>query len=303
MRIYYRYQTIIDDYNDFIDALRRPLRTTIRINTLKAKKEMVLNMLADLEPEPLPYYEYGYRIEGDRIGNRVEHFLGLIYVQEATSLLPPLIMDLKPGLKVLDLCAAPGSKTTQIAQHMENTGLIVANDNSWERIRGLANNLDRAGVVNTVITRYDGKVIAKKITDYFDRVLVDAPCSAEGTIRQSRMVLYHWGLKNIERLSRLQIGLLISGFKALKKGGILIYSTCTFAPEENERVVSYLLKRFPAARIEPIRISGLKTRPGILSWQRERFNDEVVKTVRIYPQDNDTGGFYLARIRKVGDVA
>jgi len=296
--IYSRYRAIVPDYDRFVRFLKRPIPTTIRINTLKGDREETLGMIGDLNPKQLPYYDLGYRVTGRGIGNRLEHFLGLFYVQEATSMLPPILLDLKPELKVLDLCAAPGSKTCQIAQHMENRGLIVANDNRKDRIRALANNLDRTGIVNTVITNYDGKLIGKLIDNYFDRVLIDVPCSAEGTIRQSPKVLYHWGRRNIERLSRLQIGLLIGGFKALKKGGLLVYSTCTFAPEENEVVVDYLLNRYPNARIEPIEINGLKTDSGLSSWQGKEFDPSISKTVRIYPHKNDTGGFYLARIKK-----
>ncbi|HID32269.1 MAG TPA: RsmB/NOP family class I SAM-dependent RNA methyltransferase, partial [bacterium (Candidatus Stahlbacteria)] len=192
----------------------------------------------------------------------------------------------------------PGSKTTQISQHMENTGIVVANDNRKDRIRSLANNIDRSGILNTVITNYDGRAIGNLLPEYFDRVLVDVPCSAEGTIRQSLKVLYHWGGKNIERLSRLQIGLLISGFKSLRKRGVLVYSTCTFAPEENEYVVDYLLRRFPKAEIEPVKVRGLKRRPGIIHWQGAVFSESLKGTARIYPQDNDTSGFFIARIRK-----
>jgi NOL1/NOP2/sun family putative RNA methylase len=294
-----RYGQIIPDFGLFLDFLTRPLRTCVRLNTLKDEPDRILSRLADLEMERLPWYDLGWQLTRQQsLGNRIEHFLGLFYVQEAASMLPPLVLDPQPGERILDVAAAPGSKTTQIAQMMRNTGLIVANDSNKRRIRGLTGNLDRTGALNAVVTCQPGRVFGKFLPDHFDRVLLDAPCSAEGTIRKSYAALEVWSESSVQRLSRIQIGLLISAFRALKPGGTMVYSTCTFAPEENEGALSYFFTRTPDATSEPIALPGLITRAALESWQGERFHPQVHNAVRIAPQDNDTEGFFLCRVRK-----
>ncbi|MEO0093744.1 MAG: RsmB/NOP family class I SAM-dependent RNA methyltransferase [candidate division WOR-3 bacterium] len=295
-----RYRSIIPDFDRFIEALNRPLKTVIRLNTLKGDKEEILSLLSDYQLEPIPWYSLAYRIKNDiHIGNRLEHFLGLVYSQEAASLIPPLVLDPKPYEKILDIAAAPGSKTTQMACMMKNTGLIVANDPSRKRLQPLIANLDRCGTLNVVVTNKKGERLGELLPGFFDRVLVDAPCSVEGMIRKSSNALIRWSESNIIRLSMLQKALLVSAFRTLKPGGVLVYSTCTIAPEENEAVVSFLLERNENAQIEPINLPGLITRPGLTHWQRSRFHPDLPKAARIYPQDNDTESFFIAKIRKL----
>jgi tRNA (cytosine49-C5)-methyltransferase len=294
-----RYRTLVPDFDAFMQSLMAPLRTCIRINTLKAEKERILARLQDLNLEQMQWYPDGYRLKHLwSLGNRIEHFLGLFYIQEASSMLPPLALDPQPGERILDVAAAPGSKTTQIAQMMRNTGLIVANDNNKKRIRGLTGNIDRAGALNIVVTCQPGQVFGKFLPEYFDRILLDAPCSAEGTIRKSFTALELWSESSIERLAKTQIGLLVATFRALKPGGVMVYSTCTFAPEEDEGALSYFFNRVPAAYSEPVTFSGFKTRPPVAEWQGEQFHPQVANAVRVLPQDNDTEGFFLCRIRK-----
>lgn len=152
-----RYRDIIPDFNLFLDYLFHPLKTTFRINTLKARRDEILSLISDLNPIPLRWYRDGFITEEERkIGNHLAHFLGYIYLQEAASMIPVILLSPKEEEKVLDLAAAPGSKTTQLAQFMNNRGLIVANDISIKRVKALSGNIDRAGVINTVVTRMDG---------------------------------------------------------------------------------------------------------------------------------------------------
>jgi NOL1/NOP2/sun family putative RNA methylase len=268
---------------------------------LKAKRDEILLLLKDLKIKSLPFYNNGFLLqEKTRFGNHITHNLGMIYIQEIASMIPVVVLDPKPDEVVLDLCAAPGSKTTQIAQSMENSGLLVANEINRKRAQGLIHNIKRCGLLNEAVIILRGQRIDKILPDYFDRILIDAPCSAEGTIRKSKAVLYHWGLKNIQRMAKIQKGLIVSGFRALQPGGTMVYSTCTLAPEENEGVVAYLLDRFPEAEIMPITIPNFKIRPGIIKWQGETFDKRLKSCARILPQDNDTAPFFIARIIKRG---
>ncbi|MCX8015173.1 MAG: NOL1/NOP2/sun family putative RNA methylase, partial [candidate division WOR-3 bacterium] len=211
---------------------------------------------------------------------------------------PPIVLNPKPDEKILDVAAAPGSKTTQIAQMMNNTGLIVANDISQKRLNALIFNIERMGVINTVVIRRTGQSLGHILANYFDKVLLDAPCSLEGIVASTPKTLDKWTESSIKRLSKIQKGLINSAFKCLKPNGILVYSTCTFAPEENEEVIDYLISSNANAICEPIIIANLKTRPALLEWRSKVFNDQVKNCVRIYPQDNNCEGFFVAKIRK-----
>jgi len=300
-KLYARYASIISDFDVFMDYLKKPLLQSLRVNTLKAERSKILALLANLRLRQLPFYRDGFSVEGKySLGNHLTHGLGLIYVMEVASMLPVIVLEPQPGEVVMDLCAAPGSKTTQIAQLMDNQGLLVANEISRKRMRGLIHNVKRCGLLNEVVVSINGHKVHRIFSDYFDRILVDAPCSAEGTIRRSKAVLYHWGVSNIQRMSRLQIGLATSAFRALRPGGTMVYSTCTIAPEENEKVISYLLEKYPEAELLPIKVDRFKTRPGITNWQDVTFDRRVENCVRILPQDNDTAPFFIARLTKRG---
>jgi 16S rRNA C967 or C1407 C5-methylase (RsmB/RsmF family) len=184
---------------------------------------------------------------------------------------------------------------------MANTGLLVANDSSPVRVRALIGNIDRAGCLNTVVCRVDGVRVGRALAGTCDRVLVDAPCSSEGTIRRSPQALEGWNVRQFEQYSRTQRGLIAAGYAALRPGGVMVYSTCTVAPEENEAVVAWLLRRHDDASIEPIVLPGLRMRPGIGEWLGDGFPETVARCCRIVPQDNDTEPFFVARIRRRGD--
>lgn len=209
-----------------------------------------------------------------------------------------LALDPKPGEFVLDVAASPGSKTTQIAARMENQGTLIANDIKLDRVAILSANMERCGVTNSVITRMDGVGLCHRFADQgwkFDKILLDAPCSGEGTLRSSPKTFVMWNEKMVYKLSRMQMKLLANALKCLKKDGILVYSTCTHAPEENERVINFALKHFPV-EVEHVTLP-LKCRPGVKSWKDESYDDSVSNVCRLYPQDNDSEGFFVARLR------
>ncbi len=288
------------DWDAFCQYSLSFLRRSIRINTLR---DSIKNVKKSIEAkgwklEPIPWCKEAFWIEHPErrdVGNLFEHHLGKIYVQEAASLIPPLALKPKPGEVVLDLCAAPGSKTTQMGAMMKNQGLLVANDYKGQRLQSLGINLQRSGLTNVMVTLMHGGSYRGQL---FDKILVDAPCSGTGTIRKSLKTIRIWNPHMITKLARQQKELLLAGFDNLKPGGELVYSTCSVEPEENEGVVDELLKKCPDADILPVKLPGLKTSPPILEFAGRNYDPRLKDTIRIWPQDNDTEGFFIAKIKK-----
>lgn len=291
----------LTDWEEFKRYSLSFLRRSIRVNTLKISiPEFKKRLGKEWKLTQIPWCKQGFWIEHEKgrrdIGNLKEHVLGYFYVQGAVSMIPPIALDPNPGEKVLDMCASPGSKATQIAQYMENKGVLIANDYKGIRMVPLATNIQRMGITNTIITLMQGT----QFKDFkFDKVLVDAPCSGTGTIRKSLKTLLIWNPKMTKKFSNQQKRLIEKGFENLKKDGILVYSTCSLEPEEDEEVVSYLLDKYPNAKIEEIKLPGLKTSPVILEFDGKKYNSDVKKCLRLWPQDNDTEGFFIARIKKL----
>jgi tRNA (cytosine49-C5)-methyltransferase len=242
-------------------------------------------------------------LEPGELGNSVEHLLGYFYVQEISSMLPVLALDVRPGDFVLDLCASPGSKTTQMAARMENKGTIIANDIKLDRVKILNANLERCGVANVVVCRNDGVGLCTRMAKRgfkFDKILLDAPCSGEGTLRSSPKTFKMWNLKVVKKLSREQKKLFASCVGCLRAGGEIVYSTCTHSPEENEGVVDFALKNFDL-EISKVKLP-VRCRPGVGSWNGEEYDVGVEKCCRIYPQDNDSEGFFVSKFKLKEEV-
>jgi len=269
------------DWNDkFIDSLKNPIKKSIRVNTLKISPKELFEEFK-CKYEKIKWCRNGYYVDLNRPGNTIEHAMGYIYVQEASSMIPPEALDVCNGMTVLDLCAAPGSKTTQICELNVN-GTVVANEFDTRRIKALVSNINRMGATNCIVTNYDGCSFPQK---KFDRVLVDAPCSEVGTARKNNEILKIWNINYVKRISNLQKKLILSGFNCLKKGGVMVYSTCTTPTEENEEVVKHLLERNPDARIMKIdlNLNSEKTAYGL----------------RIYPWHNNTECAFISKIEKI----
>lgn len=295
---------IPDNIDAILESYSKPMPETFRINTIKISREECLSLLAEdgFEIKPIPYTEDGYYVSaGENLTTSLWHMLGYIYIQGPVSILVTELLDVEPGQIVLDLCAAPGSKSTHIAQKLNGKGVVVANDVSRTRIKALASNMQRCGVINGVITLNDGKTMGYKHRSFFDRVLVDAPCSSLGIGSKDWSVLRNWSQKTSERISKLQRSLLHSGYAALKPGGILLYSTCTFHPLENEAVVNSLLEKFPEAEVVLPHINNINYDKGLTEWKNMQFFPEVANTVRIFPYQSNAEGFFIAKIRKPGE--
>jgi len=285
----------LTNIKEFCEYCLKPLNKSIRVNTLKISISQLKNKLNNFTFTQVPWCKEGFWIKGERtdLGNLLEHSLGYFYVQEAASMIPPVVLNPLENDLVLDLAAAPGSKTTQMAQLMNNKGLIIANDIKYDRLKALSINLQRLGILNTIITlksNYSFKDMK------FDKILLDAPCSGSGAIRKSLKTIEMWNPNMLINLSGTQKKLILNAYDSLKDDGILVYSTCSVDPEENEAVVNFLLKN-RNAKLEKISLDIKKTEI-ILDYGKEHFNDEIKKCLRIWPQDNDTEGFFIAKIRK-----
>ncbi len=324
-----RINKILTDKKDnqaYWEILKKTPVDSIRCNTLKISPENLikkLNSLGWIISQPWEKNPEIMIIEGKKptnhpkeiinekdlaklfpgeIGRTMEHLLGYYYVQELSSMLPIIALTPNEEDEVLDLCAAPGSKTTQAAAKMNNKGNIIANEISLERMRILASNLERCGVTNTVITRKEGRALCLNLETEkikFDKIYVDAPCSGEGTLRSTPKTYLMWNIKTIKYLSKLQKQLFRQAFNQLKIGGEMIYSTCTHAPEENEEIVDAMLKEFEN-KIEIIKPElPINTREGMTEWEGKKYDERVKLAQRIYPQDNNTEGFFVSKFRRV----
>ncbi len=305
------YQLLLGkDYDTFMNYSLSYIRKCIRVNTLKSTVEDVRARLESRwNLEPIPWCPEGFWIEfknGKRfdLGNLIEHHLGYVYIQESASMIPPVVLDPQPGEVVLDMCAAPGSKTSQIAMYMQNKGILIANDVSGARLKALGMNLQRCGIRNTVMTMMQEYRFAKLAQENpafrFDRILVDAPCSGTGTIRKSLKTIMMWNPSGITKLSKIQKNLIEIAFGMLKESGTMVYSTCTIEPEENEAVVSYLLSKYPNAQLLDIDSErlGITRTPAVTKFNNLFIDPRVEKCLRIHPYDNNTEGFFVAKIQK-----
>jgi NOL1/NOP2/sun family putative RNA methylase len=286
-------------------------RTTIRLNTLMNRAEDTLYLLKKRGYllEEIPWAPNTYFINNrdkDEVAQIEEYRNGFFYIQNLASVLDSLVLDPEPQDKILDMCSAPGSKTTHIAQLTDNKAVILANDSEVSRTNSLKNVLEQFGAHSAKITLSDGRDFGKKYPDYFDKVLLDAPCSGEGRIyMKGPKPLRFWTIKKVKSSVMVQRELIESAFRTLKTGGTLIYSTCTLEPDENEGIVTHLLERHRNAQVENIDLVNApefkafkdSVLPGITQWSGNQYHPEVRKTIRILPTP-EMMGFYIAKITK-----
>ena len=231
------------------------------------------------------------------IGATPEYLSGMYMLQSAASMLPVMALSPQPGDYVLDMAAAPGGKTTHIAQVMKNQGLIVANDVKKERMISLNYNVQRLGIKNVILTNYDGRKLPPSLKN-FDRVLLDAPCTGLGVISRDKSIKQNRTLKDVYRASHLQKELLRKAIDLCKVGGYVVYSTCSFAVEENEEVVDYAVRN----RFVKIIDTGLDIESRVISkFGDKKFHDRVKHCIRVYPHVNNLDGFFVCKLKKLKD--
>lgn len=294
-----RYAGIVEDPTAFRSACDRPLPTVVRVNTVKATPR---HAIAALEAGGVDVSVRSWRrtvleLDTDRPGNTWPYVIGWIHGQEEVSQLPVVALDPQPGERVFDAAAAPGGKATQIAAMQGDRGLVVANDVNVGRLAALRANADRLGVTSMAVTSQDSRVysVASFDFDAFDRALVDAPCSGEGTIRKNPTALDGWSEAALAGFADQQTGMLRRAVELTRPGGTVVYATCTFAPEENEQVLTRVVDTTDCA-VEPFDIP-LEHAPGVREWQGDAYDPSVRHAKRFYPHHTDTGGFFCAKLR------
>ena len=237
-----------EEYEAFLQSLERPRAVALRFNPLRGEKPYL-----PFVRESVPWEPQGYYYDPDsRPGLHVYHEAGVYYLQEASAMSAVALLDPKPHERVCDLCAAPGGKTTQIAGRMQGEGFLLCNEYSPKRAKILSRNIERMGVANALVTNETVENLAERLEGFFDRVLVDAPCSGEGMFRKEEAAVTDWSQETVEMCARRQADILDSAAKLLKSGGRLVYSTCTFAPEENELAVEAFLEKHPEFTVEKV---------------------------------------------------
>lgn len=309
-----RYEPLVDDLGGLLEACQRPLPRVVWSNPLLAGDIDVGAIVRARQPDAVAIEGIGdgrrhgaWRLPARvRPGRWPEYALGWLHGQEEAALWAVPLLDPRPGERVLDLCAAPGGKTAQLAVAMEDRGLLVANDKRWDRLVSLRHNLARLGVTSAVVTNHDGVGFPALPASegngdddgLFDRVLADVPCTCEGTARKHRGQRGRDAERFRFSAAQTQVALLRRAAALTRPGGTFVYATCTFAPEENEAVLSALDPEL--ATVEPVgAIPGLVTRPGVTRWGDRSYRGDVANAVRIWPHLNDTGGFFLARLRRL----
>jgi NOL1/NOP2/sun family putative RNA methylase len=293
-----RYEDLVDDVEAFRAACDRPLPSAVRVNTIKATVERTRSALDEdgVDYDAADWYPGLLRLPDAQPGTNWPYVHGWLHGQEEVSAIPARVLDPQPGERVWDACAAPGSKTTQLSALMDDAGLVVATDTNLGRIAALRSNAERLGCTNVAVTREDARNHSLKPFDGdpYDRALVDVPCSCEGTIRKNPDALEDWTLDHVHDIAGVQKGILRRAVQATREGGTVVYSTCTFAPEENEAVLDHALAEEPC-RLVDFELP-LDHEPGIRSWEGEHYDESVRRAKRIYPHHNGTGGFFVAKL-------
>jgi NOL1/NOP2/sun family putative RNA methylase len=287
-----KYQDLLgDEAPAFLAAFDGPVEKGFRVNSNKATTAaMHAKMDAPIAYSPIGYY-------GKVNGNALEHLAGAVYSQEPSAMTVGEFAKPELGERVLDLCAAPGGKTTHLLSYLQQTGLLVSNEINPKRVTALGDNVERYGARNTVITNATPAALAKELPGFFDRILVDAPCSGEGMFRKDHDAVQYWTPDYPAECATRQREILTEAVKMLKPGGHLIYSTCTFAPEEDEQMMAWLLATYPEFELEALpKTAGIAdARP---EWADG--NPELAKAARLFPHLMRGEGHFIAKLHYRG---
>ncbi len=289
-----------DRYDEF---LKQEPAEYIRLNPLEFTSDALIERLQTgygIQARPHPVIPDCLIIEDENglAGKTIEHIIGGYYIQSLSSMIPPLVLNPGENDRVLDLCAAPGSKSTQLAALMKNRGTLICNEIAADRVKSLAFNLERMNVVNAAVIHGKGELLSKHFYSYFDKILVDVPCSGLGVMQKKGEVNKWWDLNSVDNLTRIQYRLLVSAGKMLKSGGELVYSTCTLTVEENEQVIENFLAKYPF-RLLPVELPL----PSENGMKRTESDIDISGTRRLIPWQINSEGFFVARLQKMEEFA
>lgn len=295
----------VSEAMEFLESIESPRPTTLRTNALKVRRRDLAQVLINrgVNLDPIPWSKVGLVVYDSQvpIGATPEYLAGHYMLQSAASFMPVMALAPQPGEKVLDMCAAPGGKTTHLASLMRNSGTLVANDSSAERLLALIANVHRMGVRNSIISNYDGRLFPKVMSG-FDRVLVDAPCSGLGVVSRDPSIKVNKTEDDVRLCARVQKELLLAAIDSVdcasKTGGFIVYSTCSITVEENEAVIDYALKSRDV-RVVP---AGLEIgTPGFVNWREHRFHPSLKEARRYYPHVHNLDGFFVCKLQKLSN--
>ena len=284
------------EYADFLSSYDRPRNVGLRLNPLKTDQ---VPDLSQFGLTPVPWAQYGFYYDAvTRPGLSPYHEAGLYYLQEPSAMAPAGLLDVHPGMKVLDLCAAPGGKTTQLAAALRGEGLLVCNEINPKRAKILARNIERLGIANALVLNEHPQKLEDRFVGFFDRILVDAPCSGEGMFRKEEAAVTDWSPETVDMCARRQGEILHSAAKMLKPGGRLVYSTCTFAPQENEGAVSRFVETHPEFSV--VKTNAAWFEPGRPAWTEDPV-EGIEHTFRLWPHKLRGEGHYAAVLEKTAE--
>lgn len=286
-----------EEFPDYIACYEEPRYYGLRVNTAKISVEK-FKEICPFPITPVPWIENGFYYDGEHVSpaKHPYYFAGLYYLQEPSAMTPANRLDIEPGDKVLDVCAAPGGKATELGAKLQGEGVLIANDISNSRAKGLLKNLELFGIGNMLVLSEEPGKLCDYFPEYFDKILIDAPCSGEGMFRKDKKMVKAWEEHGPEFFSKLQRSIITQAARMLKPGGMILYSTCTFDGLENEGTIEYLLEQYPE-----FEICKMKPYEGFVPGKPElttNVNPEFEKTVRIFPHHMKGEGHYLALLKK-----
>lgn len=286
-----------DEYEDFVKGYDRARHYGLRVNRTKLTAEEFAKMCA-YDLKPIPWIDNAFEYE-DSVSpaKHPYYFAGMYYLQEPSAMTPANLLPIEPGDKVLDLCAAPGGKATELGAKLNHTGLLAANDISNSRAKALLKNIELFGIPNVLVTSETPEKLAEKFPAFFDKILIDAPCSGEGMFRKNPGMMKDWETYGPKHYSELQRSIVPHALRMLRPGGMLLYSTCTFSPEENEGTVRFMLDLDSDLEVVeiPNRYEGFEPgRPELI----ENGTEDLINCVRIWPHKMNGEGHFIALLRK-----
>lgn len=290
-----------DEYEAFARGYDAEHAAGMRVNTMKLSAEE-FEKIAPVPVRKIPWIYNGFYYDADAAqpAKHPYYFAGLYYIQEPSAMTPAAVLPVAPGERVLDLCAAPGGKSTELAAKLCGEGVLISNDISNSRAKALLKNLELFGTKNAVVLSETPARLSERFAGYFDKILVDAPCSGEGMFRKSPSIIKNWEQYGVEYYRKLQREILPSAVKMLRPGGMLLYSTCTFSPEEDEENLAFLLREYPELSMLEPELSYEGFAPARPEWGSGL--EEIKKAIRIWPHRMEGEGHFVALLQKSEDA-